>query len=60
MTKVLKPAENNNKNDTKNLDYITIADKLWSVSWSWSNNSHPTGMVKQISNIKSQGHCHEV
>ena len=33
-------------NATKNFDYITIADRLRTVSW--SNNSHPTGVVKPV------------
>ena len=32
------------QNATKNLDYITISDRLRTVSW--SNNSRPTGVVK--------------
>ena len=32
------------QNATKNFDYTTIADRLRKVSW--SNNSHPTGVVK--------------
>ena len=31
-------------NATKNFDYVTIADRLRTVSW--SNDSHPTGVVK--------------
>ena len=34
------------KNATKNFDYTTIADRLRTVSW--SNNSHPTGVVKPV------------
>ena len=30
----------------QNFDYTTIADRLWTVSW--SNNSHPTGLVKPV------------
>ena len=33
-------------NATKNFDYTTIADRLRTVSW--SNNSHPTGVVKSV------------
>ena len=32
------------KNATKNFDYTTIVDRLRTVSW--SNSSHPTGVVK--------------
>ena len=32
------------KNSTKTFDYTTIVDRLRTVSW--SNISHPTGMVK--------------
>ena len=41
--KIRKPMENT-KNATKNFDYTTIADRLKTVCW--SNNSHPTGVVK--------------
>ena len=34
------------KNATKNLDYATIADWLRTVSW--SNSSHPTGVIKPV------------
>ena len=34
------------KNTTKNFDYTTIADRLSMVGW--SNNSHPTGVVKPV------------
>ena len=34
------------KNATSNFDYITIADRLRTVSW--SNNSHPTCVVKRF------------
>ena len=34
------------KNATKNFDYTTIADRLRTVSW--SNISHPTGVVKPV------------
>ena len=36
----------NIKHATKNLDYTTIADRLRTVSW--SNSSHPTGVVKPV------------
>ena len=49
MTKTPIPKENSkvngqHKNATKNFDFTTIADRLRTVSW--SNNSHPTGVVK--------------
>ena len=34
------------KNATKNFDYTTIAGRLKTVSW--SNSSHPTGVVKPV------------
>ena len=34
------------KNATKNFDYTTIGDRLRTVSW--SNSSHPTGVVKPV------------
>ena len=52
MTKVPTPTEkskkhrDNIKNATKNFDYTTIADRLKTVSW--SNSSHPTGVVKPV------------
>ena len=54
MTKAPTPTEkskkqrdnNKKKNATKNFDYTTIADRLRTVSW--SNSSHPTGMVKPV------------
>ena len=42
----VQKAKQQHKNPTKNFDYITIADRLRSVSW--SNNSHPTGVVKLV------------
>ena len=49
MTKPPVPKENSKNNGqhkyaTKNFDYTAIEDRLRTVSW--SNNSHPTGMVK--------------
>ena len=49
MTKTPIPTENSknngqHKNATKNFDNTAIADRLRTVSW--SNNSHPTGVVK--------------
>ena len=37
------------KDDTKNFDYTTIADRLRTVSW--GNDSHPTGVVKPVYGI---------
>ena len=34
------------KNATKNFDYRTISDRLWTVSW--SNDSCQTGVVKPV------------
>ena len=45
-TEKSKKQHDNIKNTTKNFDYITIADRLRTVSW--SNNSHPTGVVKPV------------
>ena len=42
----LKKQRENTKNVTKIFDYKTIADRLRTVSW--SNNSHPTGVVKPV------------
>ena len=46
LTKALTLTENSKKlsdNATKEFDYTTIADRLRTVSW--SNDSHPTGVV---------------
>ena len=40
----IKKEHDNIKDATKNFEYPTIADRLRTVSW--SNNSHPTGVVK--------------
>ena len=37
------------KNATKNFDYTTIADRL--RTFSWGNDSHPTGVVKPVYGI---------
>ena len=34
------------QNATKNFDYTTITDRLKTVSW--SNSSHPAGLVKSV------------
>ena len=39
-----KKQRDNTKNATKNFDYTTIADRIRTASW--SNSSHPTGVVK--------------
>ena len=44
-----KKQRDNAKNATKNVDYTTIADRLRTVSW--SNDSHPTGVVKPVYGI---------
>ena len=52
MTKSPTPSEkfkkqrDNTKRVNKNFDFTTIADRLRTVSW--SNNSHPTGVVKPV------------
>ena len=51
MTKTPIATENaktngQHKNATKNVDYIKIADRLRTVSW--SNNNHPTGVVEPV------------
>ena len=49
MTKAPTPTDkskkqcDNTKNATKNFHYTTITDRLRTVSW--SNNSHPNGVV---------------
>ena len=55
MTKAITPTEKiqnatrQHKHATKNFDYTTIADRLRTVSW--SNDSHPTGVVKPVYGI---------
>ena len=44
--KTIQKATWQHKNATKNFDYTTIADRLRTVSW--SNSSHPTGVVKPV------------
>ena len=52
MTKAPTPTEkskkqrDNIKNATKNFHYKTIADRI--KTGSWSNNSHPSGVVKLV------------
>ena len=41
-----KKQRDNIKNATKNFDYTTTANRLRSVSW--SNSSHPIGVVKPV------------
>ena len=45
-TEQSKKQRGKHKNATKNFDYTTIADRLRTVSW--SNSSHPTGVVKPV------------
>ena len=55
MTKALTSTEKSKKqhdnttNATKNFDYITIADRLRTVSW--GVDSHPTGVVEPVYGI---------
>ena len=44
--RTIKKATWQHKNATKNFDYTTIEDRLRTVSW--SNGSHPTGVVKPV------------
>ena len=51
MTKAPTPTENLKSNVTpqkrhQNSDYTTIADRLRALSW--TNGSHPTGVVKPV------------
>ena len=41
--RTMQKATLQHKNATQNFDYTTIADRLRTVSW--SNSSHPTGVV---------------
>ena len=57
MTKAPTPTEmskgqsDNTNNATKKLDYTAIADRLRTVSW--SNYSHPTGVVNRFTDSRS-------
>ena len=46
--KIQKATWQHKKKRQQNFDYITIADRLRTVSW--SNSSHPTGVVKPVYN----------
>ena len=46
LTEKSKKQRDNIKNATKNFDYTTIADRL--RTFSWSNSSYPTGVVKPV------------
>ena len=52
MTKAPTPTEmskgqsDNTNNATKKFDYTAVADRFRTVSW--SNNSHPTGVVNRF------------
>ena len=52
--KPLRPQKNPKSNETtqkrhQNFDYTTIADRLGTVGW--SNDSHPTGVIKPVYGI---------
>ena len=47
--KKLQKAKWQYENATKNFEYTGIADRLRTVSW--SNDSHPTGVVKPVYGI---------
>ena len=67
-TEQSKKQHDNIKNATKNFDYTTIADRLRTVSW--SNSSHPTGVVKPVyerstfpltaTAVQSKGHTNPI
>ena len=44
-----KQRDNTKKNSNKNFDHTTIVDRLRAVTW--SNDSHPTGVVKLVYGI---------
>ena len=46
LTEKSKKQHDNMKNVTENFDYTMIADRIMTVSW--SNCSHPTGVVKPV------------
>ena len=45
-TEMSKGQSDNTNNATKKFDYIAIADRLRTVSW--SNYGHPTGVVNRF------------
>ena len=57
MTKAHTPTEmskgqsDNINNATKKFDYTAVADRLRTVSW--SNYSHPTGVVNRFTGLPS-------
>ena len=51
LTEMLKGQSDNTNNATKLFDYTVIADRLRTVSW--SNDSHPTGVVNQFTSPPS-------
>ena len=67
-TEKSKQQRDNTKNATKHFDYTTIADRLRTVSW--SNNNHPTGVVKPVYErstfpvtaiaVKAKGHAFKI
>ena len=56
MTKVPTPTEqskkqrDNTKNASKNFDYTTIADQIWTVRW--SDNNHPLVLLNRITSTQ--------
>ena len=56
MTKDLTRTENSKTKVTtqkclQNFDYTTIADRIWTVSW--SNERHQTGLVQPVYGIQA-------
>ena len=45
------------KNATQNFDYTTIENRLRAISW--SNTSHPTGMVRQAYEYRKETSANE-
>ena len=51
LTEMSKGQSDNTNNATKKFDYTAIADRLRTVSW--SNYSHPTGVVNRFTDPPS-------
>ena len=51
-TEKSKKQRDNTKKRNKNFDYTTITDRFRTVSW--SDNRHPTDVVKPVNTIRDQ------
>ena len=56
-TEMSKGQSDNKNNATKKFDYIAVSDRLRTVSW--SNYSHPTGVVRAQPSHSPQQPCNQ-